>query len=116
MTTVDGEKVAFAGDSFQPSSRWNGTGGFCAYNRSRFKEGFAAGAELILRWNPDIVATGHSTYAIFSPSKYRKITRWAETAERAARALCPNGDLTGHFYNCSSKTKRIPKAAEFATW
>lgn len=27
MTDIDGEKVLFGGDNFQPNSRWNGTGG-----------------------------------------------------------------------------------------
>ena len=27
--------------SFTPTSKWNGTGGFCAYNGSRFAEGWS---------------------------------------------------------------------------
>jgi glyoxylase-like metal-dependent hydrolase (beta-lactamase superfamily II) len=40
MTEVDGHKVLFAGDSFQPASRWKGTGGYCSMNGARFTEGF----------------------------------------------------------------------------
>ena len=41
-TVVAGKRILFSGDNFQPPSRWNGTGGFCAFNRSHFADGFAA--------------------------------------------------------------------------
>ena len=62
MTMVDGKKVCFTGDSFQPNTRWNGTGGFCAYNRSRFSNGFGQTSKLIQQWDPHILAGGHSSY------------------------------------------------------
>ena len=102
MTIIDGKKVAFGGDSFQPTSRWNGTGGFCAYNRSRFLEGFVDSARLILSWQPEIIVNGHGTYMTFSPSKFKKIIQWARKAEKATRALCPAGDLERHYYNTSA--------------
>ncbi|MCC6446576.1 MAG: MBL fold metallo-hydrolase [Armatimonadetes bacterium] len=93
MASVDGQKVLFGGDSFQPASRWSGTGGFCAYNKSRFRDGYIPSACLALEWSPDIIATGHGTFYRYAPSQFRKIIRWAESAEKAVRALCPSGDL-----------------------
>ena len=93
-----GQRAAFGGDSFQPSTRWNGTGGFCAYNSSRFEEGFVRSAELLLRWRPDVLACGHGTYYRFKRSKFHKIITWAQVAERATRELCPSGDLQQDYY------------------
>lgn len=93
MATVDGKRMLFAGDSFTPTSKWNGTGGFCAYNGSRFREGFVPSAQLALDWRPDIVAAGHNNTHRFSATKFRRIIKWAEQAEAAVRALCPSGDL-----------------------
>ncbi|MDD5706462.1 MAG: MBL fold metallo-hydrolase [Kiritimatiellae bacterium] len=107
MTEVDGRRVMFGGDSFQPPSRWNGTGGFCAANGSRFgARGFAGSARLAIRWRPDILACGHATYCRFSSSRFRKIERWAARAEAALKALCPDGDLRRHYY----------AATEFSDW
>src|SRR5205823_10480309 len=50
QTSVDGRQVLFGGDNFQPASRWNATGGFCAYNGSRFREGFVRSARQVLEW------------------------------------------------------------------
>ncbi len=100
MTEVDGRRVLFGGDSFQPASRWNGTGGFCALNGCRFREGFTASARLALRWRPDWLACGHRTTFEFSASRFRRILRWAASAERAVRALCPSGQLALDYYNC----------------
>ncbi len=98
MTTVDGKKTLFGGDSFQPTTRWNGTGGFCAYNGSAFSEGFVKSAELALQWKPDIVVCGHSTYFQYRASKFRKIIQWAKRAEKAVKNLCPSGDLMQDYY------------------
>jgi glyoxylase-like metal-dependent hydrolase (beta-lactamase superfamily II) len=98
MTEIDGKSVVIGGDTYQPSSRWNGTGGFCAYNGSRFAEGFIASAKLMLEWKPDMIATGHGTYYRFHASKFRKVMRWAKAAERAVQALCPSGDLDQDYY------------------
>ena len=98
MADIDGQRVMFAGDSFTPTSKWNGTGGFCAYNDSRFEEGFAASASLALQWRPRVMAAGHNNTYYFSPSKFRKIVLWARRAEAAVRALCPSGDLEQDYY------------------
>ncbi|MBI4027735.1 MAG: MBL fold metallo-hydrolase [Verrucomicrobia bacterium] len=98
MTCVDGRRVLFGGDNFQPSSRWNATGGFCAFNGSRFREGFMRSARLVLRWRPDLMATGHGTYYRFHASQFRKIIAWAERAESATRSLCPSGSLRRDYH------------------
>jgi len=98
MTTVDGKKVMFGGDSFQPASRWNGTGGFCAHNNSRFRNGFVPSARLALRWKPDILASGHRAFFRFTPSRFRRILKWAAFAEKAVRVLCPSGNLEADYY------------------
>lgn len=98
MAPVDGAEVLFAGDSFTPTSKWNGTGGFCAYNNSRFADGFVPSALLALSWEPQIVAAGHGNTYYFSRSKFRKIAAWALRAEAAVRALCPSGDLEQDYY------------------
>ena len=89
-TVVDGQRVLFSGDNFQPPTRWNGTGGFCAFNRSRFREGFADSARAVLELAPDIVCNGHRCMYRFAGSHYRRIVAWAGRAERAVRALCPS--------------------------
>ncbi len=91
MTTVDGQKVFFCGDSFQPPSRWNGTGGFCAYNRSDFGD-FRRSARLVLEVKPDLIANGHQVVYGFHASHYRRILRWADRAEKAVKELCPSND------------------------
>lgn len=93
MVEIDGVKVLFGGDSFQPASRWNGTGGFCAANLSRFQDGFVPSARLALSWHPDILANGHRNLFRFTASRFRRIIRWADRAEAATRALCPSGRL-----------------------
>lgn len=98
MTTIDRQKVFFAGDSFQPASRWNGTGGFCAYNNSRFRDGFIPSAHLIQEWSPNLVAAGHGCCYHYSTAKFTKIAHWAETAAKAAEALCPSGDMDVDYY------------------
>jgi glyoxylase-like metal-dependent hydrolase (beta-lactamase superfamily II) len=101
MAEVDDQRVAFGGDSFQPASRWQGTGGFCAYNRSRFREGYIPSAELMLSWKPDIVACGHGTFYQYRATKFQKIIEWAKMAEKATAALCPTGDLETDYYHWS---------------
>jgi glyoxylase-like metal-dependent hydrolase (beta-lactamase superfamily II) len=97
MTNVDGKRVLFGGDNFQPASRWNATGGFCAANGSRF-EGFVRSARLVLDWKPHILVCGHGTYYEFRASQFRKIIAWARRAEAATKALCPSGDLENDYY------------------
>lgn len=97
MTTVDGQCVFFSGDSFQPPSRWNGTGGFCAYNNSRF-DGFRECARLVLRTRPDLIANGHQVIYRFHASHYKKILDWCDLAEKAVRDLCPSRDYREDYY------------------
>jgi glyoxylase-like metal-dependent hydrolase (beta-lactamase superfamily II) len=98
MTEVDAHRVLFAGDSFQPAGIWNGTGGFCAYNNSRFLEGYVPSARLALAWQPEIVAAGHTNCYAFAPAKFEKILAWAQDAHDAVLALCPHGDLERDYY------------------
>jgi len=105
MTTVDGKRVLFGGDTFQPASRWNGTGGFSSINGCRFREGFAATAQKILDWRPHVIVNGHGTWRLFRASYFRKAIRWAGRAEEAARALCVTGNLDRDYYLHSSPQK-----------
>ena len=98
MAVVSGRKVFFGGDSFQPNSRWNGTGGFCSFNGSRFSGGYIPSARRIIEWDPDLLACGHGTYYDYRRQHFEKIIRWAEKAEATVRALCPDGDLEQHYY------------------
>lgn len=98
MAEIDGQKVLFGGDSFQPASRWNGTGGFCALNNSRFREGFIPSARLALKWRPDIVANGHGAVYYFSRSRFNRIVKWAQFAGKALRAVCPTGNPDMDYY------------------
>lgn len=93
MTRINGRRVLFGGDNFQPASRWNGTGGFCALNGSRFREGFIRSAELVLRWKPHIIVNGHATWMHCRASYFRKVIAWARRAESAVKAICPSGNL-----------------------
>ena len=94
---IDGRQVAFTGDTFQPASRWNGTGGFSAYNRSLFGGGFARSARLLLDWSPDWLAAGHGTVCRFEAARFRAVIRWSRKAERAVRDLCPSGTLADYY-------------------
>ncbi len=98
MTTVAGQKVFFGGDNFQPNSRWNGTGGFCAFNGSRFQEGFVASAQRLIEWAPDLLCNGHGCYFRYRRQHFEKIIAWAHEAEAAVRALCPSGDLEQDYF------------------
>ncbi len=89
---IDGRHVLFSGDNFQPPSRWNGTGGFCAFNGSRFGEGFARSAQVVLDMAPDLICNGHGCIYPFSADQYRRIVRWSDGAEESVRALCAHDD------------------------
>ncbi|MBM3280738.1 MAG: MBL fold metallo-hydrolase [Candidatus Handelsmanbacteria bacterium] len=102
-TQVDGRRVLFSGDNFQPPSRWNGTGGFCSFNGSRFREGFARSARLILDLAPELICNGHGCVYRFAPSHYRRILKWSGQAERAVHALCPSADWLAD-YDCRAFT------------
>lgn len=108
MTEIDDRKVFFAGDSFVPASRWNGTGGFCAYNGSRFADGFIPSAQLVLNRQPQIMAGGHGNVYGFAPGKFTKIIEWAGRAEAAVRALCPSGDLEHDYHGAVAAVVRDP--------
>jgi glyoxylase-like metal-dependent hydrolase (beta-lactamase superfamily II) len=110
---IDGRVVAFTGDTFQPASRWNGTGGFSAYNRSLFRGGFARSARLLLDWSPEWLAAGHGTVSRFEPARFRAVIRWSQRAEQAVRALCPTGSLSNDYYAWGTggqRTTRQPAA------
>ena len=98
QTEIDGVEVFFGGDNFQPASRWNGTGGYCSYNGSRFREGFVESAQRVLDWKPDLLCNGHKCFFKFRPSRFRKIQKWALATEKAVAALCPSGDLEKDYY------------------
>ncbi len=87
MTTIAGQKVFFGGDNFQPPSRWNGTGGFSAFNGSHFKRGYMPSVRLVQKWKPDVMACGHGTYVWYNAQYYRKVLSWAAHAEAAVKAL-----------------------------
>lgn len=116
MTKVAGQKVMFGGDSFQPSSRWNGTGGFCAYNRSRFRDGFERSARLALAWQPDLLVCGHGTAYRFRASKFRKIAAWSRRAEKAVEDLCPSGDLENDYYAIEALARPRRRGAGRMFW
>lgn len=97
MTTLNGQRVLFGGDTFQPASRWNGTGGYCSINGCRLIEGFAHTAQTILDWNPHLIVNGHGTWRYFSPSYFRKVIRWAHRTHDAVASLCPDGDFEKHY-------------------
>ena len=99
LTDIDGKSVCFTGDSFQPNTRWNGTGGFCAYNNSRFSNGFIPTSRKIISWNPDILAAGHASFFSYSKTKFEKIIAWANHAEQAVAALCPKKDSETQYYS-----------------
>ncbi len=95
---VDGCHVLFSGDNYQPPTRWNGTGGFCAYNGSRFDaHGFGLSAARALAIGPDMVCNGHGCAYWFDRDQYRRILRWARRAGDAVRNLCPGDDWLTHY-------------------
>ena len=95
---INGVKVFFGGDNFQPNSRWNGTGGYCSFNGSRFREGFLPSVQLVLDWAPDVFCNGHGAFFRFRPARLHKIRKWAVAAEAAVADLCPTGDLETDYY------------------
>lgn len=95
---IDGNRVLFAGDTFQPPTRWHGTGGFCAYNRSRFSDGVAVTCARVIAAAPDIVAAGHGTVCAYSRARFEKTRAWAHEAEAAVTDLCPGGDFEGQYF------------------
>lgn len=90
-TQVDGQHVLFSGDNFQPPTRWNGTGGFCAYNGSRFT-GFADSARIVMELEPDLICNGHRCIYHYDADQYRRILKWCDSAEATVKALCPAGE------------------------
>lgn len=81
-TAVDGRHVLFSGDNFQPPSRWNGTGGFCSFNRSTM-DGFAESAQAAIDLDPDLVCNGHGCVYEYSARHYRKILAWTKRSQAA---------------------------------
>lgn len=97
-TTIDGMRVAFTGDNLQPASKWNATGGFCAYNRSRLVDGYGAVARLLDRWQPQLIAAGHRSVFRYHPDYTRKMAAWAAETDTVLRDLCPTGSLESDYY------------------
>jgi len=87
-TEIFGQHVLFSGDNFQPPTRWNGTGGFCAFNGSRFQDGFARSAQVVLALEPDLICNGHGCVYRYDADLYRRVLTWSEKAEKAVRDLC----------------------------
>jgi len=102
-TTINDRHVLFSGDNFQPPSRWNGTGGFCAYNGCQFTEGFTRSAETALEIAPDLIANGHGCIYHFHAPHYRKLITWSTRAEKAVKDLCPTSHWR-HDYDCRQMT------------
>ncbi|MDP6037118.1 MAG: MBL fold metallo-hydrolase [Candidatus Latescibacteria bacterium] len=89
-TEIFGLHVLFSGDNFQPPTRWNGTGGFCAFNGSSFEEGFGRSAQIALSLNPDLICNGHGCVYKFDTGHYRRILKWSVQVEKSVRELCPS--------------------------
>ena len=87
---IDGRHALFSGDNFQPPARWNGTGGFCAFNGSRFADRFTRSAQTALDIAPQIICNGHGNIYRFAAGHYRRILRWSAKAEKAVQDLCPS--------------------------
>ena len=104
--------MLFSGDNFQPPTRWNGTGGFCAFNQSRFNSGFVPSAQAVLDLAPDIICNGHSNIYRFAASHYRRIRRWSEQAEKAIRALCPSADWLSDYDHRACRWEPFVSRAE----
>ena len=81
----------FSGDNFQPPTRWNGTGGFCAYNGNCFT-GFASAARTVIDLAPDLICNGHRCIYECDADHYHRILKWCEDAEASVRDLYPTGD------------------------
>jgi glyoxylase-like metal-dependent hydrolase (beta-lactamase superfamily II) len=108
LVELDGERIAFTGDTFQTPSRWHGTGGFCSYNGCRFADGFAATARRVMQWQPTIIANGHGIFYRYAAEHYEAILQWVERAESAVRALCPSGDLATDYYMTTNRADVLP--------
>ena len=54
---------------------------------------------MILSWNPDIIAAGHSSFFYFNQSKFEKIIEWAKRAEKAITSICPYNDTETQYYS-----------------
>lgn len=98
MTTINRKRVLFGGDTFQPASRWNGTGGFCSINGCKFDNGFQATASRILQWKPHLIVNGHGTWRHFASSYFRKTIRWSKQTQAVIESLCPNTDVQTHYH------------------
>ncbi len=85
---ISGQHVLFSGDNFQPPSRWNGTGGFCAFNGGKFRDGFSRSAQIALDLSPDLICNGHGCIYRFHRGHYKRILKWSEQAEQVVRKLC----------------------------
>jgi len=108
LVELDGQRIAFTGDTYQTPSRWHGTGGFCSYNGCRFADGFAATARRVMQWQPTIIANGHEIFYHYAAEHYEAILQWSDRAEQAVRALCPNGNLETDYYMTTRRADVMP--------
>ena len=93
-TVIDGHRVVFSGDSFQPVKGWdlaNGTGGWSGLNRG-FPSYHARSARLMIDIHPDWVLAEHQRPFYFNEQEWRYRIDWAEQAEAALDALSPSGN------------------------
>lgn len=88
---VDGKRVLFAGDAFLHPDQEPGCGGWSGLNGS-LPEDYAAGAEKVLRLQPDYVLASRGGAYTFVQDDWERRVRWAREAGRAADLLSPSGD------------------------
>ena len=109
MILIDGRKVFFSGDNFTPLSRYGGGCVPCSFNNGRLEDGYLKSAELVLKYKPDVIASGHWVYYHFTESRFRKIIQWAHHASDVIRQLCPTGDIEKDYYNMGVEPGAITK-------
>jgi glyoxylase-like metal-dependent hydrolase (beta-lactamase superfamily II) len=89
-TTIDGKRCLFTADNFFHHDLYSGTGGWMGLNRSG-PGLYAASAGKVLRIAPDLVLAEHGSAMEFNADDFRRRVEWAQTAARAADALCVSG-------------------------
>ena len=93
---IDGQRILFSGDSFQPPWQWGGFGGFCAYNGST-PEGYRRSIRTLLDIHPDWMFAGHGFSYSFNPDQFRQALEWTHEMEAALAAVSPDGNWRRHF-------------------
>lgn len=102
-TQVDGHRVFFTGDTFQPRDIWNGTGGWMGLNRG-FPLYHAQSAEKILKRRPHWILPGHCHPFLFDKEDFRCRIEWGKTTANLLDSLSPSGnhfvDFNPHILSC----------------